>query len=130
MFYILDENNEPKKATLQECGDWMNDPRRIVKQDNYWPWFVSTVFLGIDHRMPSASVGPDESEPVLFETMVFRAGDGGAGVKQRRYTSYEDAQAGHQDMATKYFLLRNLGVCAIGFVVVAVIMMAALTVIL
>lgn len=124
MFYILDENNKPKKATLQECGDWMNDPRRIVKQDNCWPWFVSTIFLGIDHRMPSATVGPDESEPVLFETMVFR-GSGRAGIKQRRYTSYEDALAGHQDMATKYFLLRNLSACAIGFVVVA-----ALTVIL
>lgn len=128
MFYILDENNKPKKATLQECGDWMNDPRRIVKQDNYWPWFVSTVFLGIDHKMPPADNEYDE--PVLFETMVFRAGSGGAGIKQRRYTSYEDAQAGHQDMATKYFLLRNLSACAIGFVVVAVIMMAALTVIL
>ena len=123
MFYILDENNKPKKATLSECGDWMNDPRRIVKQDNYWPWFVSTVFLGIDHKMG------DENEPVLFETMVFRAGSGMSGIKQRRYTSYEDAQAGHQDMVTKYFLLRNLGVCAIGFVVVIVIMMAALTVI-
>ena len=123
MFYTLDENNKPRKVTLTECGDWMNDPRRIVKQDNYWPWFVSTVFLGIDHKMPPADNEYDE--PVLFETMVFR-GKSMNGVRQRRYTSYDDAVAGHQDMAAKYFLLRNLGFCAIGFVVVAIVMLAAL----
>lgn len=120
MYYILDENNKPKQATMKECAAWMDDPRKIVKQETFWPWHVSTVFLGIDHSMSR-----DGSDPVLFETMVFR-GNNYRGIEQKRYTSYDDALAGHQDMAVRYFMKRNLGACAIGFIIVAITMLGVL----
>lgn len=57
---------------------------KVVKQDTIGEFFVSTVWLGIDH-------GPDEQgRPVIFETMVF--------PDERhveRYATEEDARAGH-----------------------------------
>jgi len=125
MFYILDDDNQPKPATMQECAGWMNDPRRIVKQETFWPWSVSTVFLGIDHGILSDDIGSGEPKPVLFETMVFR-GNSYRGIEQQRYTSYDDALAGHQNMAAKYFMMRNLGACVIGFIAVVVVMLGVL----
>jgi hypothetical protein len=104
MFFILDDNNEPQEATVEELGGWMKDDRHVVKQDRLWPWFVSTIFLGIDHRYPSSA---GSQEPVLFETMVFR---GQHEVKCRRYCTRDEAMAGHQDMAVKYFMLRMFSV--------------------
>lgn len=56
----------------------------VVQQDTIGEFFVSTVWLGIDH-------GPDEQgRPVIFETMVF--------PDERhveRYATEEDARAGH-----------------------------------
>ena len=50
---------------------------------------VSTVFLMIDHGYGVR----DESKPVVFETMVF---GGELDQDGERYTSYEDAMAGHK----------------------------------
>jgi hypothetical protein len=50
---------------------------------------VSTVFLGLDHRWAK-----DEGDPLVFETMIF----GGVNDQyQKRYTSYEAAEAGHAE---------------------------------
>lgn len=46
---------------------------------------VSTVFLGLDHNWGG---GP----PLLFETMIFTDGEGGY---CRRYSAWEEAEAGH-----------------------------------
>jgi len=43
-----------------------NDQARIVRQEDVGPYWVSTVFLGLDHNW--LEVGP----PRLFETLVFR----------------------------------------------------------
>jgi len=56
-------------------------------------WFVSTVWLGLDHGY---GAGP----PLIFETMIFdRAADGGFGrgdsVYQERYATEAEALAGH-----------------------------------
>ena len=48
---------------------------------------VSTIFLGLDH---SFGDGP----PVLFETMVF--GDTDLDYNQVRYSTYDEAEAGHK----------------------------------
>ena len=47
---------------------------------------VSTVFLGIDHSF-------GEGPPILWETMIF---DGPHDQFQERYTSKEEAIAGHE----------------------------------
>ena len=55
---------------------------------------VSTVFLGLDHS--HSFDGP----PVLWETMVFGGKYDG---EQERYSSFEAAQCGHQQMIAKVF---------------------------
>lgn len=52
---------------------------------------VSTVFLGVDHQWGH---GP----PLLFETMLFRAG---TGEEMARYTTWDQAQAGHAAMVLR-----------------------------
>lgn len=53
---------------------------------------VSTVFLGMDYNY--SFLGPPiERIPILWETMIFDSR--GHGTRQERYTSYEDAVAGH-----------------------------------
>jgi hypothetical protein len=41
-----------------------------------------------------------EGPPILFETMVFR---NGSGDEQERYSSWDDAEAGHKAMCRKVF---------------------------
>ncbi len=108
--YILDENNVAVAAPL---GTWIvwyereskkQDSRRIVKQEAVGPYWVSTVFLGLDH-----SFGFLEGEPrALFETMIFLA-EGrekkkhGAwrGLYQERYPTWERALAGHVEIVER-----------------------------
>ena len=52
---------------------------------------VSTVFLGLDHAWDS---GP----PLLFETMVF---NGPMDQEMDRYSTWEEAEAGHDDMVQR-----------------------------
>lgn len=55
---------------------------------------VSTVFLGIDHSFGS---GP----PLLFETMVFDPAAGPLDEEQVRYSTEEQAAAGHAAMVER-----------------------------
>lgn len=65
---------------------------RIVKQDMVDGRIeVSTVFLGLDHRL---SWDHDDDNPVLWETMVF--GLPGHRNLDKRYTSKKDALDGHE----------------------------------
>lgn len=63
-----------------------NNDAKIVKQETVNDARVSTVFLGLDHRF--GGDGP----PILWETMIF---GGKHDDYQERYSSYEDAVAGH-----------------------------------
>ena len=73
--------------------DFEDGDNRIVKQDYAGPWWISTVFLGLDH---SFGDGP----PLIFETMVFAAEDGKvtsyADEYCERYTSEASALEGHE----------------------------------
>lgn len=69
--YILDENRRVVTATLMEWADWMEteahkgkQSTRIVKQETVGEYFISTVFLSLDHNF-------DGDTPILWETMVF-----------------------------------------------------------
>ena len=68
----------------------MDGPRH-VGDDSHNGIRVSTVFLGINHAF-------NDGPPVLWETLVFMP-DGEDG---ERYTSYEDAEAGHARYVAKY----------------------------
>jgi len=66
---------------------------RVVKRETVAPGVdVSTVFLGLDH---SFGIG---GPPLVFETMVF----GGVNDQDMdRYSTWEEAEAGHVAMVEK-----------------------------
>lgn len=96
--YILDENNNPvEEPDLMKWAEWMEKSewplgRRIVAQENVGDYWVSTVFLGIDHRFMG------EGPPILWETMAFKHGDMSGDERQERYTSLAAARHGHAMM--------------------------------
>lgn len=57
---------------------------------------MSTVWLGIDH----ASFGG--CEPLIFETMVFTSEDDFTDIDCMRYSTEEEARAGHLAMVAKW----------------------------
>jgi hypothetical protein len=96
--------------SLHEWGKWLE----VIEHRNLW-WtgnptkYVSTVFLGLDHRFMGG--GP----PLVFESMAFvhegRTMDFGRGpepvpetLDQERYSSFDDAEIGHKAMVRKYLV--------------------------
>ena len=89
-YYILEGTTPIRCEDLQAWGRWLNenqDKKRVAKDDigAYW---VSTVFLGLDH---SFGDGP----PVLFETMVFPH-DSFSEEYCERCSTWEEALIQHQ----------------------------------
>jgi hypothetical protein len=105
---ILDENHNVIPArSLREWGEWMEEAfksgdagRRRVAETTISGWWVSTVFLGINHGFG----GP----PLWFETMVFESEDAppppeiGEKLRSRlkemqfRYATWDEATEGHE----------------------------------
>jgi hypothetical protein len=88
-YYILDEGGEPKATDLITWGHWMEDTRnnRHIGDDTLPGGVrVSTVFLGLNHRL--LGNGP----PLLWETMIFGAPHD---EYQERYATRAEAIAGH-----------------------------------
>jgi len=115
MHYILGEDGEPIAVDLLTWAVWLEQHRgerillqtvvdrrgdaheRPIHRGGRGVW-ISTVFLGLDHRF--AGAGP----PVLWETMIF-----GGALDQRyqeRYTSKLAALQGH---AAAVALVQALG---------------------
>jgi len=97
--WILDGHKPVLEPNIIRQELWFRKGDRVVKQEWvfmpdvwYWSWYrrkrfwVSTVFLSIDHSMGS---GP----PLLFETMVFL---NGGDVFQDRCTTWEQAETMHE----------------------------------
>jgi hypothetical protein len=84
-------------AVLQEDQDYKRVAWDLVNAR----WYVSTVWLGVDH----AWWGPP---PLIFETMVFSQ-DGTANPHEewetQRYPTEREAQRGHEDMVAMVQLL-------------------------
>lgn len=84
--WYIEVDGKPRKASMEEAAKAFEDSEgRRVAQDTVGDISVSTVFLGIDHRL--GGVGP----PVLYETMTF----GGEQEIQQRYTTRNKAVKGH-----------------------------------
>ncbi len=93
MYYVLDEDNNVRGTNdVAEWGRFFEDKRRILKQEQVGPYWVSTVFLGIPHLSLREA-------PQIFESMAFEA-DGRARneVDCERYSTYAEAIAGHERM--------------------------------
>lgn len=85
--YILNGKEPVLEPDLMKFGKWFETADRVVKKTELPDCEVSTVFLGIDHR--HFSDGP----PILFETMIF---GGEHNEYQERYSTWDEAEAGHQ----------------------------------
>jgi hypothetical protein len=107
-YYVLDDDMNPVPAPFVEWAvmyDGKNRGERQIRIDLIGDWFISTVFLGLDHGYGD----PDDPEyrPVLFETMIFWQGEEGKCPHpelhndQDRYTSTQDAILGHAFMVDK-----------------------------
>jgi len=105
---ILNEKKEVVPVrSLREWGEWMeagftgSGDKRRVEETSLNGWWVSTVFLGIDHS-------PGSGPSLWFETMVFAEGEepmvpelGGKLREhlrdmQLRYPTYAEAVKGHE----------------------------------
>ena len=66
-YYILNDDH-----SISETSDRIEFEKqfpKIVKQETIDGYFISTVFLGIDHDWNNAY--NDGGKPLLFETMIF-----------------------------------------------------------
>ena len=89
--FILNDDHTIRPAGLMEWAEWFEDieTRRVARTKFECGVYVSTVFLGIDHRF--GGKGP----PLLFETMAFEMTMDGDGDECWRYSSWDDAVTGH-----------------------------------
>jgi hypothetical protein len=92
--YILDGHTPVPCEDLITWAKWIErtDERRVALTETR-DLRVSTVFLGLDHNFGV----PWGTDPILFETMVFRRkGDNWEGDECERYRTWDEAEAGHQ----------------------------------
>jgi hypothetical protein len=96
MYYKLNPDH-----SVEPCGlfDWSEafekiENRRIAFDELEGVGFVSTIFLGMDHSF-------FEGPPLLFETMA-RIGDRWAEEVMRRYSTYDEALAGHNELLAEH----------------------------
>jgi hypothetical protein len=89
--YVLD-GHVAKAVSLMEWTEWFEkEPFRHVADETIGEARISTVFLSLDHQWGQ---GP----PLIFETMVF---GGPLDQEQERYTTWDEAEAGHKTMVEK-----------------------------
>ena len=87
---------EGQQITMEEWGELTSSERKIVAQTKLpGGCFVSTVLTGFDYSFGS---GP----PIIFETMVFASDDNFTDLDMDRYSTKEEAEAGHERMVTKW----------------------------
>lgn len=82
--------------------DWAakleDDNYRVVAQDVVKKkYYISTVWLGIDHNLSK-----ENGKPVIFETMVFKKFEKDGDVEQIRYCTLQEAKKGHKKLVAKY----------------------------
>jgi hypothetical protein len=86
---MYDRDGEP--ITMRQWGMLTHDLEyKVLKQEDVGPYWVSTVWLGIDHGYEFYGL------PIIFETMVFK-GDR-SDVECWRYATEAEAFAGHERM--------------------------------
>lgn len=106
--YILLPDRTIVEVEMMQWARWFNTADRHIGLTETELHRISTVFLGLDH---SWGRGP----PILFETMVFdKEGYESSLIKNFivhddhecvRYSSFDDAEAGHAAMVRRYLKL-------------------------
>lgn len=102
--YVLDGQGNPvPERDLLTWARWMETQTRILKQTDLGIWgFVSTVFLGLDHSFFFEL----HAKPILWETMIF---GGPYDMEQYKYSSREEALAGHEEVVAKCWDAKKSG---------------------
>jgi hypothetical protein len=89
-YWVLDGHKPRPTDDVHEWGRFFNDgdKRRVAQTDIAGgDIFVSTVFIGIDHRFG------EDGPPLLFETMIF---GGPHDQYTDRYSTWDEAEIGHE----------------------------------
>ena len=81
--------------TVLEMAEAMERDKVVVQETLPNGRWISTVWLGLDHHYGN---GP----PLIFETMVFDREGEWTDLDQRRYSTEEQARAGHAEMVAKW----------------------------
>lgn len=95
--YVLIDRRVVECVDLLQWAKWMDLSRKDdsfrVAQDTIGDMWISTVFLGLDHRFAGSG------SPVVFETMVFSLkGLFDSDERMQRYCTFEEAERGHNEI--------------------------------
>lgn len=88
--YFLNPDHTYRECSLMEWGNQLETIDVHVAEDEINDCWVSTVWVGLDHKMQNWFGGP----PLVFETMVFDKT--GNDNYCKRYSTWEEAEEGHQ----------------------------------
>jgi hypothetical protein len=88
-FYYLNDDKSYRLATLIKWGEQFGSMDRHLGNDIVNGKWVSTVWLGLNHNL-------GEGAPHLFETMVFEKAIGSIEIFCERYSTWQEADEGHQ----------------------------------
>lgn len=95
--YILKGKKVVETKDFIEWGKWLEIQNRIVKQQVLKNgYFVSTVFLGLDHGFGRSK------KPIVFETAVFPNKKNLRDVDLRRYATWTEAEKGHKKIVRQW----------------------------
>lgn len=93
-----------RRLTFREADKLLSDRSyKVVRQTKLSKpqLFVSTVWLGLDHRFGGGN------PPLIFETMVFCDATGWSDLDCRRYATEEEALVGHQEVLCAWMQKRK-----------------------
>lgn len=95
--YIIDDKGRVvPEPDIYKWGKFFEQrDKRIVKQEQVGDFWISTVFLGLDHRWKI------DGPPVLWETMAFGKNRNEEDMERCSGTR-EQAEAMHERMVKKY----------------------------
>lgn len=99
--YRLDKNKDIIPLSREEVTSGelekviLDFNSRIVRQTSIKNYWISTVFLAVDHGGRYLTDDVESYQPLLFETMI-QKDDEWMGY-QDRYYSYKDALKGHRE---------------------------------
>lgn len=87
---------------MVECMEAGINLRRVA-QSWYGPWWISTVWLGLDHGFPWMR----NHRPLIYETMVFHEGDT-MDTHTERYSTLEEAFIGHARIVDTLIVVESI----------------------